>query len=55
MEAKPTKCRNLALKKSDIVRTNGRTSTAYTPYDTQLKIRAKDKLIETDVITRRLT
>ena len=35
MEAKPNKCRSLAMKKSDIVSTNERTSTTYTPHDPQ--------------------
>ena len=30
------------MRKSDIVRTNGRTSTAYTPYDPQLEIGGKE-------------
>ena len=38
METKPTKCSSLAMKKSDIVRINERTSTAYTSYDPQLEI-----------------
>ena len=42
MEAKPTKCNSLAMKKSHIVRTNGRTSTIYTPYDPQLEIDGKE-------------
>ncbi|XP_072039086.1 uncharacterized protein [Amphiura filiformis] len=41
MEAKPTKCRSLAMKKSNTVRTNGRTTT-YAPYDPQLHISGKD-------------
>ena len=42
MEAKPTKCRSLAMKKSATVRTNGRTSATYTPYDPQLQIGGKE-------------
>ena len=42
MQAKLTKCRNLPMKTSDIVRTNGRTSTANTPYDPQLEIDGKE-------------
>ena len=33
MEAKPTKYKSLAMKMSDIIRTNGRISTPYTPYN----------------------
>ena len=41
MKAKSIKCRYLIRKKSDIVRTNGRTSTAYDP---QLEIGGKEIL-----------
>ena len=37
-----TKCRSLAMKKSNIVRTNGRTSATYAPYDPQLHISGKN-------------
>ena len=42
MDAKPTKYRSQVMKKSDAVRTNGRTSTTYTPYDPQLQIGGKE-------------
>ena len=42
MKAKPSKCRSLAMKRMQLVNTQGKTSRSYVPYDPKLKIAGKE-------------
>ena len=42
MNAKPSKCRSLAMKRTRILQPSGKVSTPYTPYDPQLSIDGRE-------------